>query len=668
MTKFKIYLFISFLIISYSIFSQTEQREHIIIESDKIYTLDSQWDFELIDSDTNTINKLSPTGCYQVLTGQPSLVNDASFTMTFTSNLNRNNLAIFLPFSYGGSKLIVNKKEIISANQNFGSYPQLIDISNYYLNNQVNEINLVAKTFSAWAGFGGFIEIGTFEKINEKWIRFILKNAAISFVSLFLAVYFLIMYLFRKKEKYNLIFAGFSFSVSLFVLGYYGLSLYLVNQAWAYWVLTFVGGINMYLMPILFLHSFYEIKPKLGAKIFTGFYIFLTLFVIIEFIVTGQLSYFNKYLYIGFNLSYIIVVIYLFVFSIKAVRKKLEHSRLMFIGTALLTLSFVYSMLTFTLIIKKQALIGEGFFLMVLVFAAVLAKRFAQTHTELELAYGVNIELNKSLENKVLERTKELAAKNKEIIESIEYAALIQNSMLPGHEQMEDIFSDFYISWRPKDIVGGDFYWLHETPNGFIIAVVDCTGHGVPGALLTMTAKSSLDRVVTHINADNPGSVVGFLNKLLKKILSQENPYDIKDDGLDIGLCIYNRDENVLKFSGSKIRLHIMDGNSIQEFTADRQGVGYKRTKMDYQFKTNTINIKPGMTFHLTTDGYLEQNGGDKGFSFGWTNYRNALEKGLGKTMNEQLSILEDSLAEFQGDSPQRDDITLLGFKIKESE
>jgi len=400
------------------------------------------------------------------------------------------------------------------------------------------------------------------------------------------------------------------------------------------------------------------------AKIFTGFYLLLGLSVIIEYLFAGQISFFTKNLYMLFTLSYIVLVIYLFIIGIKAIKRKLIYSKLMFLGLVLLGACFIYSMLIFAALIIKETLIGEGFFLMAVVFSIILAKRFAQTHTDLEATHKKNLELNRTLEEKVRDRTAELENKNREIMESIEYAGLIQNSMLPEQGKLEDVFSDHFVIWQPRDIVGGDFYWHHKNGDDFLIALMDCTGHGVPGSLLTMTATSVLGRVVHHINNNDPAEILRELNRIMRKMLSQGHQIDLSDDGLEIGLCHYSAEKKQLTYAGSKIRLHILRDGELTEVRGDRQGIGHKRGKKDFRYTNHTVPVTGDSTFYMTTDGYLDQGGGLKGFSYGWTRYKKSLTRYGHMAMEEQRNMLEQTLKEFQGQEDQRDDISLIGFKV----
>lgn len=577
-------------------------------------------------------------------------------------------VALYLPSCYGSIQIKLNNRVIFKSVTEFGSKPILINVPTTYIAEGLNYLDLELGSYSSWTGSSGFLEIGAYEKVHEKWIAFLIKNIAIGFICIFLTIYFIIHYIYRKKEKYNLLFSALCFSVGLFILGYYGLWYYLFNYSWAYWLLTFIGGIGMYLLPILFIYSFYGLKLGKAGKVFTVFYILLILFVVIEYFTTKQLFIFNKYIYILFNLSYIALVVYLFIVSISAVKNDRKYSKMMLLGILLLSVSFIYSMLVFALIISKEPIIGEGFFAMVIVFSIVLAKRFARTHTDLELSHALNLELNRTLEEKVKHRTKELKRKNDEIMESIGYAALIQNSILPSNDILGKYLKDFYVLWKPKGVVGGDFYWFYKKDKNFLLAVVDCTGHGVPGALLTMTATSVLERIVAHINHSDPAVILKELNRILKRILRQEDSDYITDDGLDIGLCHYDDDEKTITYSGSKIRLHVVDNGGLTEIKGDRQGIGYDRSDEDYEYTNHKIPVTKDKTFYMTTDGYLDQSGGEYEYGFGWTKYKRLLIENHKDNMTTQIEKLEQALNQYQSECEQRDDITLLGFRVDTDE
>lgn len=276
-------------------------------------------------------------------------------------------------------------------------------------------------------------------------------------------------------------------------------------------------------------------------------------------------------------------------------------------------------------------------------------------------------DLNKNLELKVEERTRQLDNKNRQIMDSINYALNIQSSMLPKDERMRSYLSDYFMIWKPRDVVGGDFYWFEAFGDNFLIAVADCTGHGVPGALMTMTASSVLNRIVHSICRDEPARILKEFNRLMRASLNQDISSTLSDDGLDIGICYVMAKEREMIFAGAKIPLYYCTDNTLKVIRGDRQSIGYKRSKENFEYKSHTVEIKKNSVFFLATDGFIHQNGGEKDFSFGRKRFKEVLSINSNKPLREQKSILELRLKEYQGNELQRDDITVLGFKVRDT-
>jgi serine phosphatase RsbU (regulator of sigma subunit) len=271
---------------------------------------------------------------------------------------------------------------------------------------------------------------------------------------------------------------------------------------------------------------------------------------------------------------------------------------------------------------------------------------------------------NFKLKKLVEEKTKELKEKNKKIMDSIYYSKNIQTSILPLESDLKKKFKDFFILWKPANIVSGDFYWFKEKDDGsFYISVIDCTGHGVPGALMTMTANSLLYRIIDDMNIKNPKDILKELNILFKETINANNADYRIDDGLEIGLCYIIPKQNKIIYSGAGISLYYSDNNEIIRIKGNSQGIGYKRSKVDYEYNEYHIEIKKSMSFYLITDGYEDQNNKDKK-RFGRKNLVKLIDEIHFKPMNIQKKIFEKTLKDFMNGEEQRDDITILGFKL----
>lgn len=272
-----------------------------------------------------------------------------------------------------------------------------------------------------------------------------------------------------------------------------------------------------------------------------------------------------------------------------------------------------------------------------------------------------------TLETRVRERTEELSRANllledsqHKIMESIGYARMIQASILPDRELMERCLGEYLLIYRPKELVGGDFYHLREVSGLLLLAVVDCTGHGVPGAFMTMTAHAVLNHVVDTVCRDDPARILSELNRAMRGTLAHGDV----DAGLDISLCVLERNERRLLFSGAGLSLTILSGGEVRELRGDRQRVGYRGSRSDYEYTTHCIELATGDRCYLTSDGLLDEPGGEKGYGFGAPRFREALARTAHLAMGDQGEALERLLDEYRGGRGQRDDVTLFGFRV----
>ena len=277
--------------------------------------------------------------------------------------------------------------------------------------------------------------------------------------------------------------------------------------------------------------------------------------------------------------------------------------------------------------------------------------------------YKKAMELNRQLEDKVSERTREVHEKNAKLLDSIDYAQRIQEAILPSHEILGNTLKEHFLIWQPRDIVGGDFYWMKETHSGCFIVLGDCTGHGVPGALMSMISVSILNQIVIDDEV-RPSKVLKKLNGLIKQILKQEEGNSLTNDGLDIGVCYFDR-ENTLTYAGAKLSLYVRSNEGLRIVEGDKKSIGYATAGVDYSFADTVINIKSNDVFYMTTDGYTDQNGGPKDFSFGKIKFVDLINTFYSTPLVEQRELFLKALLDYMGEESQRDDISVIAFKIK---
>lgn len=265
-------------------------------------------------------------------------------------------------------------------------------------------------------------------------------------------------------------------------------------------------------------------------------------------------------------------------------------------------------------------------------------------------------------------KNKIIQEKGKDMLDSIVYAQRIQHAILPSFDAIKKDLDDFFILYKPKDVIGGDFYWyanVTTTPldgegeNIFVIAAVDCTGHGVPGALMSIIGSTILNQTITHPAVNSPADVLSYLNKQVNKTLNT-----IKD-GMDMSLCAINLRKMELQFAGANNPLFILRGKRLIEIKADKLSIGADVEDSEVKiFTNNTITIQKGDCIYLFTDGYADQFGGPQGKKFKYKQFHDILISMRNSSMKEQQQLLDYHHYAWRGSLEQVDDILIIGIRI----
>ena len=284
------------------------------------------------------------------------------------------------------------------------------------------------------------------------------------------------------------------------------------------------------------------------------------------------------------------------------------------------------------------------------VFSKALAKREKETilsmHQELKLAYSA-IEEN-----------------NKNMMDSINYAKLIQDAMLPEKAVLTNYFPNSLIIYRPKDIVSGDFYWFVERDKKLFIAVADCTGHGVPGSLMSMIGYSLLNEIVNVKKVRRPSEILSHLNRGIRRTLKQDKTGNQRCDGMDIALCAIDRDKHQIEFAGANRHLIFFRDKELEMVRGNKFGIGGLHDESVIAFTNHNISYDFGDIIYMCTDGYADQFGGTKGKRMMTRNMIKILEKSLSFGVGEQEQLLNHWLDKWQGNYEQTDDILLIGIQL----
>jgi serine phosphatase RsbU (regulator of sigma subunit) len=315
-----------------------------------------------------------------------------------------------------------------------------------------------------------------------------------------------------------------------------------------------------------------------------------------------------------------------------------------------------------------NALVSSYVFVFMLIPLIPIALE-APTPAQLEAANQKlrnEIEERQKIENQLRHSMSALDVAHQKLMESLQYAKMIQTALLPNLKQIKTYLPNSFLIWLPRDIVGGDMVFTEQFEDGVLIAVMDCTGHGVPGAFMTMIATTHLRRIVVDENCHEPSEILKRLNGLMKNALQQEKKsQDIaNDNGLDAGICFLDRKQEKLLFAGARIALLHLHNNVVQTIKGDKQSLGYQHSNADFDFKTHSVTIEKGATYYLTTDGMIDELGGEKWLPFGLSRLANVLLENTEKSFDDQAQILLERFYNYKNNRDRQDDITVIGFSV----
>lgn len=263
----------------------------------------------------------------------------------------------------------------------------------------------------------------------------------------------------------------------------------------------------------------------------------------------------------------------------------------------------------------------------------------------------------------ISEQKKVVEEKNNEIMDSIRYAKHIQEAILPHAQLVNKVFKENFVLYKPKDIVSGDFYFVEETETHKYIAAVDCTGHGVPGAFISIVGANGLSRCVKEFKITDPGRLLDKLNELVNDTLRQKIHDSRIRDGMDIALCIIDKKTRQLNYAGANNPLYWVRTGGLKEIKADGQPVGTFVEERNTPFTTHTIDPLPGDIFYVFTDGFADQFGGPKGKKYKYRQMKIFLTEIYALPMPQQKQKLEEEFERWRGKLEQIDDICILGIR-----
>ena len=312
---------------------------------------------------------------------------------------------------------------------------------------------------------------------------------------------------------------------------------------------------------------------------------------------------------------------------------------------------------------KQQIVIWSviGGLFLVIVFASFVFRSLRITRKQKNI-----IELQKN----EVDKQKEIVEKQKEkIVDSITYAQRIQQSILMEESEIQTYLPECFIYFQPKDIVSGDFYWCSKLGDKIIIAAVDCTGHGVPGAFMSMIGNTLLNQIVNEKHITKPSEILHYLNLGVYEALHQKKDGALSDDGMDIVLCCIDHKNNELQYAGQN-PLYVLSDGKVEIIKGDMYGIGGGgmiakiHDPLKKVFANHVIPIKKGMSIYLSTDGYMDQFGGSDRKKYGAQRFKDLISNNLHLDMQKQKELMASAHAEWKVNTAQIDDVLVIGISL----
>ncbi len=393
------------------------------------------------------------------------------------------------------------------------------------------------------------------------------------------------------------------------------------------------------------------------------------------------------------NLFSFLALIFLLIVGIQIRRTNKKVNPLFLLGLFLLLLGGMYFILGNVGIIDApeytQYGLKIGTLLEIICLSILMAGKYKQMQEEkeevqkelilkLEAIQRLTEETNVRLEREVAERTKEieqkrseLAEKNSDLLDSINYAERIQSALLPPPQMIKTWLTDFFIYFQPKDILSGDFYWIEEVEtteenpqNLLLYATADCTGHGVPGAFVSVVCNNLLKLSKIQSDVNSVGEALDFVNREINTVLNPAFQEQEIRDGMDIALCAINFNTMTLYYAGAKIPLYLIRDGEIIVYKGDRHAIGNDTKKADFRFSTETIELQSGDRLYTFSDGIPDQFGGPKDKKFLTKRLKALLLEHADLSMQEQKEKVDLAMKEWMQNSVQIDDMLLIGVQI----
>ena len=266
------------------------------------------------------------------------------------------------------------------------------------------------------------------------------------------------------------------------------------------------------------------------------------------------------------------------------------------------------------------------------------------------------------INQRIIQQNKIIASKSKDMFDSLQYAKVIQESILPSETSLKKLLQEAFVFYQAKDVVSGDFYWVHEKNHKVFIVAADCTGHGVPGALLTMLGSNLLKEIIKSSVSNDPGEILEQLDRMFTESLQHEE--EGYQDGMDLALCVIDYNIQQVAFAGAKRPLFYIQNNQLHKIKGSIRSIVGGSSLNDNPFETHYIDVYQPTSFYVFSDGYQDQFGGPQDKKFLVSRLKTLLLDIYNKPMAEQRQIIDDIMQDWMGKRNQTDDMLVMGFKM----
>jgi serine phosphatase RsbU (regulator of sigma subunit) len=318
---------------------------------------------------------------------------------------------------------------------------------------------------------------------------------------------------------------------------------------------------------------------------------------------------------------------------------------------------------SFNFIIKPPFYLTWWFILIASIIIAFIAISYIKLREQSLIREKIILEEKvKERTAEVVQKSMEIEEKNRDITASIRYAERIQRAMLPR----ENMFSETFVLFMPKDIVSGDFYWMYGDGEYQYIACCDCTGHGVPGAFMSIIGHNSLNKVVREYGLTRPSAILDQLNTEVLKALMQRNE-EVINDGMDMALISFHRKKFSIEFAGAYNPLYVVRNGEVTVYKGNRFPIGMTAISEKKSFENQQVDVRPGDMLYMSSDGYADQFGSPEVKKYKSGNVKKLLSEIYFLPVEEQKKRLEMEILTWKGDLPQVDDILFVGMRVPEN-